>query len=313
MPELDGRTVAALPDAWWDGGVEGARRREMLRQKLGESVSFVPRSVAAAASQPAGSRQVVLTCDVGAHGVTAALSEVDGGVVTPLDTETRTDGGETFEQAVGLELPALRAAVAGQGRRTTLVLDRAATLKRWRQTPVFHGLTLTAEELMSCFAPVAQAIRSCAGALMSRCGEVSSAYVFGGLATLPAVGTVLAEVVDRPTLLEPAAVALGALRIAQGQLTVKEDTVMFPAQRVLDGRLVASMVPMGEEVTVTQSSARVITVELADRRRIPVRLPAQLAAGQYECGWWPALRTNGVVVLRPVGGGDPVFAPVEEA
>ena len=62
-----------------------------------------------------------------------------------------------------------------------------------------------------------------------------------GLATLPAVGTVLAEVVDRPTLLEPAAVALGALRIAQGQLTMAEDAVMFPAHRVLDGRLVTSM------------------------------------------------------------------------
>jgi hypothetical protein len=309
MPELDGRTVAALPDVWWSSGVEGARRRENLRQKLGGSVSFVPRSAAAAASQPAGPRQVVFTCDVGAHGVTAALSEVDDGVVTPLDAETRTDGGETFEQAVGSELPALRAAVAGQGRRATLVLDRAAKLERWRQTPVFHGLSLTAAELLACFAPVAQAIRSCAGALMSRCGEVSAAYVFGGLATLPAVGTVLAEIVDRPTLLEPAAVALGALRIAQGQLTVAEETVVFPAHRVLDGRLVASMVPVGEEVTVT--SARSITVEVAGRRAL-VRLPA-LPTGQYECGWWPGLRTNGVVVLRPVGGGDPVFAPVEEA
>lgn len=310
--EFGGRTVVALPDAWWDGGVDGARKRENFRQDLDGSVSFVPRALAAVASRPVG--ETVFTCDVGAHGVTATLSKVDDGIVRTVDVETRAEGGSVFERAVtdrGVALPALRAAVAGQGRRATLVLDRAARLARWQRTPVFEGLTLTAAELLACFAPVAEAIRSCAGTLKARCPSVTAVYLFGDLARLPSVGTVLAEVVDRPTLLDPEAVALGALRIAQGQLTMAEDTVMFPAHRVLSGRLVADMVPAGEKVTVTPSSPRWLTVAFTNRRA-HVRLPA-IPAGRYECGWWPALNTNGVVVLRPAGGGEPVFAPVGES
>lgn len=313
--EFGDHTVVALPDVWWDGGVEGAKEREKFRQKLGGSVSFVPRAVAAMASRPVRDRQIVFTCDVGAYGVTATLSEVDSRAVRALDVETRPGGGATFERAAVADqvsaLPTLRAAVAGQRRRATLVLDRAARSARWQQTPVFDDLTLTAAELLSCFAPVAEAIRSCAGALMARCPSVSAVYLFGGLAGLPSVGTALAEVVDGAILLEPEAVALGALRIAQGQLTMAEDTVMFPAHRVLNGRLVADMVPAGKEVTVTPSTTRWLAVGF-ENRRAHVRLPA-LAAGRYECGWWPALNTNGVAVLRPAGGGEPVFAPVGES
>jgi hypothetical protein len=304
----DGKVVA-LPDSWWNHGLDGARAREGIRRDAGGPVIFAPRAVAAVASLPAGARQLVLTCDVTADGVTVALSEVDDGVVTPLQAAT---GG--LEHVVAPELvPALRADVAGQRRRATLVLDRAATLERWWHTPVFDGLPLTAAELTTSFAPMAQAIRTCASAVTAR-GGFDAVYVLGELAALPTVSTVLAETVgEHPELLEPTAVELGALRIAQGQRTVAEDPVVtFPAHRVLDGRLVTDTVPVGEQVTVTATSSRWLAVELDGRRRAHVRLPT-VQPGSYECGWWPTRDGNGVVVLRPAGDGEPVFALVGDS
>jgi molecular chaperone DnaK (HSP70) len=216
---------------------------------------------------------------------------------------------------------------------------------------LLHGrgvrYALTADEAMRCFAPVADAIRETVGSLLGRRprerDELAVVAVVGGFGAFPLVQeTVLDTLPEAITARIPAAMLLGADAVARGALLLAEGSagmpeaarrsVTLPVYRIRRGRLEAGRVPLtraGEPapmllerdagplaIEVLPSHDLTLPVDVREDGRGPERPlalpPVALPAGHYHVGFWPARRGFGVIVFRPVGGGDPFVCPLVE-
>jgi hypothetical protein len=247
---------------------------------------------------------------------------------------------------------ALQTAKHRQQRRAALVLERARTARRYRDAPVylFHGgpdrYALTADQAIRCFLPVADAIRDTARRLLDRRpgdGDEIVVAVAGGFGSFPLVQEVLLDSLPTsargeatgPLVLGAAAVARGALLLAEGSAGTPEPyphSVSLPVYRVHRGRLEPGRVVVArageappmlvesdggpQEVEVSADHGLTLSVDVqvdgAGPHRALALPPISLPAGRYHIGLWPARAGFGVMVFRPVGGGEPFVCPLTE-
>lgn len=204
---------------------------------------------------------------------------------------------------------------------------------------------VTAGEAIDAFGPVADAVRAAGAALLARCpgrpGAPDRVVVTGPLAahplarhsvirSLPAPWVPAAPYVDVPA---PGAAAAGALLIAEGAVRAPgpaPHTLGLPVHEIRRGRLVARRIPLTEAggpppLTVLDDGSPVVVeipptegfrllVEVQEyghgARRALAPPCAAPPAGSYHVGLHPARRGFGVLVLRPVGGGEAALVPL---
>ncbi|MFD0684385.1 hypothetical protein [Actinomadura fibrosa] len=343
---IAGMTVT-VPDAWLDGTPEGIRAYERLRRTVLDELGW-PRvswagqagCVAAEAMRTRPGEGPLLVCDLGARTVSAALCTMSGGTAmleAVAVTERGRGGGLAFDTAVEAAVPAARtgdfaAMFAGvrarQGRRAAVVLPRAWTHPRYRDTPVYRigEMDLTAGTLIDAFAGTAAALKD----VVERVGGTAPATVAiaGRFGVFPLVGRFLTDLLDLtgpPLVLGPSAAVRGALRIAAGEIEVsppERPSVALPLHRVRHGLLEVRDVPLDPSADFAVQDGLPVLIEVpaespgpfhvqVDGRDVAVRLPA-LPPGPYRVGLRPSHACAGVLVLAPAGGGELRLHPLAE-
>ena len=320
----------AVPDAWLDGSVEGARRQEALRYLAEDQfgltrISWVGQltSVAVLAASRRGFAEPgrYLICDVGGHGVRVAACEVTRRTVRPLAVHDAPGGGWLdFDTAIRATLHAAsdpglatwHLSAIAQDRRARLVLDRARNAPEFRDARLYSltgaqgSYELTAGQAADCFAPVADRIRTGLSAVVSTATPTVTVLT-GGLAWFPLAHQAVAEAAaGPPTVLGPESAALGALLLADGQAHLAPHDlppVTLPTHQVRDGLLEETGLPLpwtdsfawqDDEPLVLEDPE--LTLDIGDRR-VTLQVPG-LTSGPYRVGVRPSWSGTGVVVLR---------------
>ncbi|MCD9194380.1 hypothetical protein [Streptomyces albireticuli] len=272
-----------------------------------------------------------------------------GPVVEFVDSAAAGTAGVPREAGPAAHALAHRTAGGDLARRAEILLARAVAFPRYREAPLHPAggpgtSAVTAGEAIDAFAPVADAVRAAGAALRARCspgpGTPDRVVVTGALAAHPLVPHTMARCLPvpwaaaTPGVPEPGAAAAGALLIAEGAARAPEPaphTLGLPAHEIRRGRLVARRIPLAEAgspppLTVTADGAPVVVeippgeafrllVEVQEyghgaRRALAPPRAAAPPAGRYHVGLHPVRRGFGVLVLRPVGGGEAALVPL---
>jgi hypothetical protein len=290
-----------------------------------------------------------LVLRIGTEEVCAGLCHVSGPSVGLVATESRPISGHGVElvalarahREAGSDRGRRAALLLARAR--TVPRYRAAPVHACETAE--GRRTMTAGAVIDGFETVAEALRATVTGLLDRCppGPRPSAehrvLVSGDLNAHPlalvAVRDSLRDPMPEPgpQVLDPHATALGALRIAQGAVrapeTARHSLTLF-AHRLRRGRPAEVRIPLtvtgaampmtvmdgGEPLTVdipTASGFRV-GIDVQEYGQGPYRaleLPCPgLPAGSAQVGLHPAGTGFGVLVLRPVGGGESVLLPL---
>ncbi|MEU4156481.1 hypothetical protein [Actinoplanes sp. NPDC026670] len=295
------RCVVAVPDRWLDGSADGVRQADHWRRILLEAGAGDPRFVARSVAC-AGERDAVVH-DLSGHSVT--VSVLRDGVLTDSVTEIPPGDGDVLTR--------LAATVPGPAgaRRAELVLARAATTARYRQTPLYHGLT--AGEILDAWAPVDAAIRRCQKALTGT--DRLPVVRIGALAHIPAGPS-------PATGTSPVAATEGALRLAETDGSTRSGypyLLTLPVHRVHRGELCSQRLTIAEPGDPAPSWTRRATPPIEVPPGAPGRFTVEHSAGAeptvltlpdvppgtYRVRVWPAFRGPGVLGWFPADGGAP--------
>jgi hypothetical protein len=302
-----GACVVAVPDHWFDGRADGVRQADHWRRTLQDAGAADPRFVARSVACAGAGDAVVYDLTDGR----VTVSVLGDGVLTDSATEIPAGDGSVLARLAAT--PPRQA----DTRRAEIVLARAATTARYRQTPVYHGLT--AGEVLDAWAPVDAAARRCLDALAARRPGADRLPVvrIGGLAPIPAG--------PPPTSgTSPVAAAEGALRLAEtGESTPAgyAHRLVLPVHRVHRGALCSERLAIAEPgdpapswtrrvtppIEVPPGTAGRFTVEhsaTAGAEPSVITLP-EVPPGIYQVRVWPAFRGPGVLGWFPADGGTP--------
>lgn len=346
IPVWPQRTVAALavPESWTEGSTRTApgdtSRGRALISLLGDEVGFasarlVPALQCAAAVHTQRRRPDagnLLLCDIGSSTVDIAVCDVDGSTSRLLDAE-QCDAGTSDLATTLLADPARIAALDDErchnARRARLVLQRARVQDRYLDTPVYlpgtHGPTITAATVLDALRPVAELAARAVSTLLSRFTEplLPEMVVTGGNAMGPVLSAILDAADGRVTsidVLDPDAVAAGALLVATGQVTAIDH---YPHQlgiavhRIVRGELESTVIPVSESpetptiVEVRSDHNGPIPVLIKPGRegqwRVPTAAtPVLVPPGSYRIEVSDRHSGLGGISLRPIDGGPDI-------
>ena len=329
------RVGFAVPDAWLDGGADGARACEEMRHLAGDELGCpdvwwtgqLAAVAAVSASEPRPPDGPLLVCDVGGTGVRAALCDISGRKVSPLAVESAGQGGwRDFDQAVQALLAAdgdpdpaswRHALTDADQRRAAKVLGLAAADPAYREARACtiarpdSEHRLSGGQLMDCFAETGDQLRASVAAVLGQ-ATAAAVVVTGGLAWFPLVSQIVTDVAGVvPGLAGPVAAAHGALLLGHGDPVLAwpgPAAVTLPMHHTEHGlladiRLALTPSPAfadtGPEPLLLDSADLLIEVDGRLRR---AHLPG-LAPGPYRIGVRPALSGSGLLVLRGCGQG----------
>jgi hypothetical protein len=297
-------------------------------------------------------RAARLICDIDATTVSVARCACAGPAIQLIDIEIADVARDPADSRCGRLFALVRAASPHQHGRARLALPQARRLPRYRATPVYDtgpadiSGPVTAGQVLDCYEPVADAVRAAVLGLLARHRGPGSSRgggsgggplaLAGELGAFPLAQEVVLDALTAPdsgawpatgcTVLDEGAVARGALLVAAGAAELADlgdragHTLRLPLRQIAAGQLVAAgadLAGVGAPLVVEVASpARPLEVEVRDEGsgtcRTLVADGPPAPPGQYAVGFWPNRRDLGVVVLRPVGGGEPLMYSVAE-